>query len=330
MILSIHWAEFMLTEPNENVWWVEFIPESGKITRISSKVIGTKKSRKVLESTSRLLLDISRGKRTRRDFKVFPGVADEEWVLVDSHEDVMLPSPGRWRKVEIGSPFTSAMHLELFLEENRIDIRVNRYNLSTELNQASITELQNNPMYSLDFYLIEDNNPDRLVSIISVDKDKLLSYNKISVEVPGLSKFMETKRISIHGRDIITSCSYDFKKTNIVTDSDLDNKRWLQTGFTKAEAHVLFTQYQNDIVLDSQLQPHDIHLFNGKDRINVLVCDGGPDYIAGGLQLDTTQLCNQKRIKINCDFKWPSKPLLLYRNSHINMYYKETLDANEH
>jgi len=321
----------MLNEVSEDpTWWVEFIPETGKITRVSSRLIDSRPSRKVLETQNRLLQKISRGIRTRRDFVVLPDITGKEYSLVDSHEDILLPPPGRWRHIQIGSVFTSAIHLELNLEKNIVLLRLNRSQISSELNSATLKELVSNPMYSLDFYLVEDNNPDRLVEIISVDKKQLMSYNSFEVEVPGLQKFMETKNISIYGRDIVGSCSYDFVKVDLSRNLETQNKRWLQTGYKNLEANVLISQQDGVVTLTSNLQQHDIHLFGGKDKINILICDDTPDAICGALQVKTIDLCQMKEIEIESDMIWPEQPLILYRNNHINMYYKETQNANQH
>jgi len=318
-----------LSEQDSQTWWIEFLPDSGKITRLSSREITPKEDRLLHVSSNTALTQVSSGQRVRRDFKIQSGFLSNDWILVDKLSDVSIVDERIWYKVPEAASAENAIHFDLYLDNNLLRATVNRGVLRKVINDVSLHTVASNDEFVMDVYLIQDNNMDNLIQIIEIDKMELLKNGIVEVEVPGLRKYVETKSISIYVRNIVQTYSFAYRDSIIYTDDVLENKRWLQSNQHSHQSHILFTNIDNKLYVNSKISSNDKHLFRSKPTFDILVCDGTPDRLVGDISIPSEELySNDQEVVVEHELDWPEDPLLIYRNRNINIAYKETCNVN--
>ena len=87
---------------------------------------------------------------------------------------------------------------------------------------------------------------------------------------------------------------------------------------TKTKTDINIKVVDNTLNITSELNESQLYYFGGKNSLKIVVCDTVVDNFVGAFEIKVDQLLRNKA-NTTIDFKWPKKPLLIYKNNYLKL-----------
>jgi hypothetical protein len=207
-----------------------------------------------------------------------------------------------------------------------MNIRVNYENLKRSMNLMGIHEISKEEGTLFNLYITKKNNPDFLIQSISIDPESLLKNKTIDYELINIKTFNEWKDLSVYTRPIFRRYSVEYITEEVTSDYAEEKNATLQkvTNSDKGAAHIDIYKLSNRLIkLTSNISESSKYVMSGRKGLKFLVGDGTIDNLAGGFSVKTTELLNNKDVKVNLDFDFPDNPIIVYINKYVSVRYNK-------
>lgn len=305
---------------NSRNFWVQYDPESGKIIRISPRLIKDTDIYSVLESDSDICADIvSRNKSMRKHLVLYDRI-NEQWIVTEKPTLSDIETFKTVKITEVNNNANSTMKIIVDKTSSIMIITLDKVKLGKQFN---VTDLNNVDTDMLNVYVTKYKSPDNLIATIKPDLDALLRngivyidtkldvyWDNISMYVPhlldGYSSTILEKRI--------TAGNANTNLTTVVEDNA--DFKLINIGNRK----IRFTLGHVD----------NVHAIASNKNLTFLVSKNNPDHVIGIIEVPVVDLFCNKPVDIDISFDIPEDPCIIFKNMNHTVQYIGVQDANKY
>ena len=192
--------------------------------------------------------------------------------------------------------------------------------------EKNISFLNSNPKYVgsvsdvkhfgkyLDNYLIDKNEKFNFVHPIAGTLDEKIT------------KHVDWSNISMYAKPVFENYGFKLLATRSIAKSAGSNKI-LRQASTDEKTSININVVDNQLTVNSDLTKDLLYFFEGSSVLKFIVCNEQPDNFVGAVSVPVNLLIDNNTITTTIDFKWPEKPLLLYKSNYITLSTGEKYDT---
>jgi hypothetical protein len=310
----------------QNKWWITYDKKTSQVKGVSPTLVTSKKF-SVVESKNECCQRILSGNHSLRNFGMVWDMANDRWDIGEKSYRLNIRQLSRKLfNIVNNNPLNSDVHLTFNMTKNIMNIRVNYENLKRSMNLMGIHEISKEEGTLFNLYITKKNNPDFLIQSISIDPESLLKNKTIDYELINIKTFNEWKDLSVYTRPIFRRYSVEYITEEVTSDYAEEKNATLQkvTNSDKGTAHIDIYKLSNRLIkLTSNISESSKYVMSGRKGLKFLVGDGTIDNLAGGFSVKTTELLNNKDVKVNLDFDFPDNPIIVYINKYVSVRYNK-------
>lgn len=304
----------------KRTWWIKYDVSNNKILGVSTKEIQPSKKFNVIESSSDICRDISRGRTRLRDCGLVWDFENECWDIDYKSDTLVLQEfSSRLYKIEENTPFSSDCHLRLYKEDGILEMSVNYENIKKHLNLSNISSIVKDDNTLFNLYFTHRNDPDYLILSVSVDPMTLMRRRKVRLDVSSIVSSADWNNISIFTRPILHKYTIEYLDKEIRSDYVLNKNTVLQRADATHGAHVTVSAKKRRAVVNNFIEPSQEYVVANQKDLKFLVCDGTIDNIVGAFGVTTDDLYKYKTFECDLDFDWPVSPIVVYKNKYLSV-----------
>ena len=310
---------------NNKAWWIKFNSDSGKILQISlNDIVNSEEDNIVFKTTNPICEEILAKRISVRRCAIYWDSETDAWDISEKSDKLILEysSTKNFQKIEEGTyPVDNDLFITVFKESNELEISVDLKNIKKSMNLAEISGVKARNDESLNLYITKRNDPDYLITCVNVDPFLLLTKRRVSISMEEITKHTDWDKISIYTRPIFKKYGLTFEEKRIVDVKEIDYKHVIQQCTKDDNAHVFVYKKDNNIVIDNTITESQHYLLQGQRDFPFIVCDGSVDRVCGGWRISLQNFKESKKFVIPIGYKWPDRPIILYKNKFIKVKY---------
>ena len=307
---------------NKRRYYIVFEKESGKIksiTNTSQEVTDTEKYMQT-ESWNPVCKRIIKGKASLKRYGMIWDLVNEVWDIDFRSTTLIIES--KTNKLEPFredlDPTRSEIFVKIFYEDKKILIEANRNNIRGLKNLSDITEIASSEEKLLDVYITKKNDPDYLISNITVDPLTLFRDGKQLIDLPThVNEKVDWSNISLYAKSVFSNYGWALSASAIHNQDYLGTKKILQQNVS-GRSNINIRVVDNVAYIESDIKDSEIYYFDGRPKLKFVVCNNSIDDLVGAFEVPVGNLL-QSESKVNLSFKWPETPLVVYKNNYITV-----------
>lgn len=320
-----------LTKPQQSVNRTYFIvfDNDGNIRRINSSPMAelNDKTLTQIQSTNPICKKLIKGKASVKKYGIIWDLVNEQWniskrstkLILEAEHNKLIPFSTNTNKKN------TEIFVSIFYNDNTAVVYANTDRIKSIKNLSDIKEITTEETELLDIYITKKNDPDYLVTILKLNPLELFKNGSQVIDLNNeITKHVDWQNISMYGKAVFNNYGWNLLDSQYSAPSSSTNTV-LQSSNTTERNSININVVDNILHIKSQLTTDQDYYFEGYRNLKILVCDSSPDKLVGSIEVPVDILLDKKTYNTKIKFKWPKKPLLLYKNNYITISTKEIL-----
>jgi hypothetical protein len=269
---------------------VYFDEWSGEINAISNKV-REQLHDPYLKTTDPVVMDLMKGVKNTKKYVVadlvdgFKLVEKKNYLRIKQAENYLSKLP------KIKSAVNKDLNVVLYLSDYKVEVNVSTdliYQLTGKVNSSEVKIQRDNAYEKIVLYIVEKNNPIRLIETIEIDPVDLIQQGYILYDFSNLRNTIALADIDVLTRRIFKSYGLKIKQNYVTVDYGLaqNNKRF--HTYVKDSTAEEFTTFsvspstQGWIIRSNFNNPHEHKIY--KD-INMFLTGNNPNILLDNITI---------------------------------------------
>ena len=319
----------ILTEQQQSVDRTYFIvfDTNGKIRKINSSPGELKdESLTQIESTNPICKKLIKGNASLKKYGVIWDIVNEKWEIDRTDTRLTLKTIATSKIVQFDHNIdkkSAEIFVSIYTSDNTVVVYANKNRIKGMKNLTDIQEISTNKTDILDIFLTKKNDPDYLRAILKLDPLTLFVKGSQVINLDtNIIEHVDWNNMSMYTKPIFNNYGCTLIGQKYKEAGDVANTV-LQSQNAQDKDIININVVDNVLYAKSHLASDRDHYFEDYRYLKVLVCDNSPDKLAGAFELPVDVLLSNENYNTKIDFKWPKKPLLLYKNNYITIRIKE-------
>ena len=318
---------------NKPTWWVKFNTVNGIILKVSARAI--KKPDEYQEgigitSTSNDLIgQIIKRTLPKKWVRMVYDIVNEDWGPATETDTQQMQDRGiKIVEVTGKNPNSNDIYINVFKDENRVDIKANILHIQRSLNIGEINNISISDSSLVNFFICAKHNPDRLLHVIDVDPIALIKQKQLSFTI---EQDIDWDNVSFFTRKMFTSYGIEYYDISRTLDVSFVQDRLLQTvSNNDVEPHLSIVKTPTGVRILNKITRDTSYTTASINNLTFLVCDGHIDRPVGAFGIPGETLREVKDVDIKTNFKWPDTPLIVYKSNTLSTNYLGETDAQSY
>ena len=319
----------ILTEQQQSVDRTYFIvfDTNGKIRKINSSPGELKdESLTQIETTNPICKQLIKGNASLKKYGVIWDIVNEKWEIDRTDTRLTLKTIATSKIVQFDHNIdkkSAEIFVSIYTSDNTVVVYANKNRIKGMKNLTDIQEISTNKTDILDIFLTKKNDPDYLLAILKLDPLTLFVKGSQVINLDtNIIEHVDWNNMSMYTKPIFNNygCTLIGQK---YTETGAVSNTIFQSQNAEEKDIININVVDNVLHVTSHLASDRDHYFEDYRYLKVLVCDNSPDKLAGAFELPVDVLLSNENYNTKIDFKWPKKPLLLYKNNYITIHIKE-------
>ena len=306
---------------NKRKYFVAFDSNSGRIHKISTSPQSLDIGLIEAPCWNPICKRIIKGTSSIKKYGMIWDIINNRWDFGERSTTLELVARGN--KLipfeSIDDPTKSDIFVKIFYEDNKVMVQANRSNITTTKNLSDITAVAQSENKLLDIYITKKGDPDYLIDSIGVDPLALFSNGKQIIDLnPTITDKVNWNEISLYTKPVFKQYQWTLQATVKENQNFLGTSRLIQVSSDVDNADINISVVDNSLHITSELTEDEMYYFEGKNQIQIVVCDGAVDNFVGAIELPVGLLL-QSQSYLNINFDWPEDPLLIFKNNYVTI-----------
>jgi len=276
-------------------FYVYFDEWSGEITAISNKV-REQLHDPYLKTTDPVVMDLMKGVKNTKKYVVadlvdgFKLVEKKNYLRIKQAENYLSKLP------KVKPTVNKDLNVVLYLSDYKVEVNVSTdliYQLTGKVNSSEVKIQRDNAYEKIVLYIVEKNNPIRLLETIEIDPVDLIEKGYILFDFSNLRNTIALADIDVLTRRIFRSYGLKIKQNYVTVDYGLaqNNKRF-HTRINKDASDDFSTfsvslSTQGWIIRSNFNDPHEHKIY--KD-INMFLTGNNPNILLDSITIPFTSI----------------------------------------
>jgi hypothetical protein len=311
----------------EKVWWIEFDPSDGKISRVSKRKI-TPRKKNILESTDKaeLCKKLISGITKTSTCAMIEDVTTGEWSLEEKKSTLVIKNiDNRLRRLSSGDPTMCDVNVVFYRKENNLRITLNMENIKKSMNLADIYSVSTQEHTLMNLYLTQKGDPDFLIDVLEVDPQLLFDRHSLLFDVSEALRIHNIEDIDIHTNPLFSRYNLEILDSMQLHGYISNNKNLVKSVLKNSEehCHINISIKDNAICLESFLDTQtESYRVLSRKTFDILFFNGDVDHYCGMVSVPTNNFLKKNyKQNILLDFDLPDDPLLMFKDLDLVVNY---------
>ena len=318
-----------LTKPQQNVDRTYFIvfDNDGNIRKINSTPMAELNDNTLtqIQSTDPICKKLIKGEASVKKYGIIWDLVNEQWniskrstkLILEAEDNKLIPFSTDTNKKN------TEIFVSVFYNDNTAVVYANANRIKSIKNLSDIKEITTKETEILDIYITKKNDPDYLITVLKLNPLELFRNGSQVIDLNNeITKHVDWQNISMYGKTVFNNYGWNLLDSQYSAPS-LSTNTILQSSNTTERNSININVVDNMLHIKSQLTTDQDYYFEGYRNLKILVCDSSPDKLVGSIEVPVDILLDKKTYNTKIKFKWPKKPLLLYKNNYITISMKE-------
>jgi hypothetical protein len=322
-----------LTESQQNdsrTYYIVFDTD-GNIRKINSSPVGKLADPTLtqIESNNPVCKKLIKGQASVKKYGIIWDLVNDKWnigrrstkLILESSDNKLLPFKQNVDKKD------TELFVDIHYNDHTAVVHANKVNIQAIKNLSDIQEISTNKTDLLDIYVTKKNDPDYLITVINIDPLTLFKDGAQTVQLDEkITKHVDWSNISMYAKPVFENYGFKLLATRSIAKSAGSNKI-LRQASTDEKTSININVVDNQLTVNSDLTKDLLYFFEGSSVLKFIVCNEQPDNFVGAVSVPVNLLIDNNTITTTIDFKWPEKPLLLYKSNYITLSTGEKYDT---
>ena len=314
-----------LTKPQQNVDRTYFIvfDNDGNIRKINSTPMAELNDNTLtqIQSTNPICKKLIKGEASVKKYGIIWDLVNEQWniskrstkLILEAEDNKLIPFSTDTNKKN------TEIFVSVFYNDNTAVVYANANRIKSIKNLSDIKEITTKETEILDIYITKKNDPDYLITVLKLNPLELFRNGSQVIDLNNeITKHVDWQNISMYGKTVFNNYGWNLLDSQYSAPS-LSTNTILQSSNTTERNSININVVDNMLHIKSQLTTDQDYYFEGYRNLKILVCDSSPDKLVGSIEVPVDILLDKKTYNTKIKFKWPKKPLLLYKNNYITI-----------
>lgn len=321
-----------LTKHNSK-WWVKFNKINGIILKVSAREIPEpdeyQENISIASTSNELIGQVIKRTLPKKWVRMVYDVVNEVWEPATETTTLHIEDRGiSILKVTGKNPNNNDIYINVFKDTNTVEIKANRLHIQRSLNISQIDNISSSDSSLVNFYICAKHNPDRLLHVIEIDPITLIKERQLRFTI---DKDIDWDNVSFFTRPMFTSYGIEYYNVSQNLNKQFVSDRLLQTvSFNDVEPHLTIVKSEGGVKILNRTTEDTSYTTASVNKIMFLVCDGHIDKPIGAFGVSGDKLREVIDVDIKTKFKWPEKPLIVYKSNTLSVNYVGETDAQQH
>ena len=320
-----------LTKPQQNVDRTYFIvfDNDGNIRKINSTPMAELNDNTLtqIQSTDSICKKLIKGEASVKKYGIIWDLVNEQWniskrstkLILEAEDNKLIPFSTDTNKKN------TEIFVSVFYNDNTAVVYANANRIKSIKNLSDIKEITTKETEILDIYITKKNDPDYLITVLKLNPLELFRNGSQVIDLNNeITKHVDWQNISMYGKTVFNNYGWNLLDSQYSAPS-LSTNTILQSSNTTERNSININVVDNMLHIKSQLTTDQDYYFEGYRNLKILVCDSSPDKLVGSIEVPVDILLDKKTYNTKIKFKWPKKPLLLYKNNYITISTKNII-----
>ena len=320
-----------LTKPQQNVDRTYFIvfDNDGNIRKINSTPMAELNDNTLtqIQSTDPICKKLIKGEASVKKYGIIWDLVNEQWniskrstkLILEAEDNKLIPFSTDTNKKN------TEIFVSVFYNDNTAVVYANANRIKSIKNLSDIKEITTKETEILDIYITKKNDPDYLITVLKLNPLELFRNGSQVIDLNNeITKHVDWQNISMYGKTVFNNYGWNLLDSQYSAPS-LSTNTILQSSNTTERNSININVVDNMLHIKSQLTTDQDYYFEGYRNLKILVCDSSPDKLVGSIEVPVDILLDKKTYNTKIKFKWPKKPLLLYKNNYITISTKNII-----
>lgn len=320
-----------LTKPQQNVDRTYFIvfDNDGNIRKINSTPMTELNDNTLtqIQSTNPICKKLIKGEASVKKYGIIWDLVNEQWniskrstkLILEAEDNKLIPFSTDTNKKN------TEIFVSVFYNDNTAVVYANANRIKSIKNLSDIKEITTKETEILDIYITKKNDPDYLITVLKLNPLELFRNGSQVIDLNNeITKHVDWQNISMYGKTVFNNYGWNLLDSQYSAPS-LSTNTILQSSNTTERNSININVVDNMLHIKSQLTTDQDYYFEGYRNLKILVCDSSPDKLVGSIEVPVDILLDKKTYNTKIKFKWPKKPLLLYKNNYITISTKNII-----
>ena len=320
-----------LTKPQQNVDRTYFIvfDNDGNIRKINSTPMAELNDNTLtqIQSTDPICKKLIKGEASVKKYGIIWDLVNEKWniskrstkLILEAEDNKLIPFSTDTNKKN------TEIFVSVFYNDNTAVVYANANRIKSIKNLSDIKEITTKETEILDIYITKKNDPDYLITVLKLNPLELFRNGSQVIDLNNeITKHVDWQNISMYGKTVFNNYGWNLLDSQYSAPS-LSTNTILQSSNTTERNSININVVDNMLHIKSQLTTDQDYYFEGYRNLKILVCDSSPDKLVGSIEVPVDILLDKKTYNTKIKFKWPKKPLLLYKNNYITISTKNII-----
>ena len=320
-----------LTKPQQNVDRTYFIvfDNDGNIRKINSTPMAELNDNTLtqIQSTNPICKKLIKGEASVKKYGIIWDLVNEKWniskrstkLILEAEDNKLIPFSTDTNKKN------TEIFVSVFYNDNTAVVYANANRIKSIKNLSDIKEITTKETEILDIYITKKNDPDYLITVLKLNPLELFRNGSQVIDLNNeITKHVDWQNISMYGKTVFNNYGWNLLDSQYSAPS-LSTNTILQSSNTTERNSININVVDNMLHIKSQLTTDQDYYFEGYRNLKILVCDSSPDKLVGSIEVPVDILLDKKTYNTKIKFKWPKKPLLLYKNNYITISTKNII-----
>ena len=320
-----------LTKPEQNVDRTYFIvfDNDGNIRKINSTPMAELNNNTLtqIQSTDPICKKLIKGEASVKKYGIIWDLVNEQWniskrstkLILEAEDNKLIPFSTDTNKKN------TEIFVSVFYNDNTAVVYANANRIKSIKNLSDIKEITTKETEILDIYITKKNDPDYLITVLKLNPLELFRNGSQVIDLNNeITKHVDWQNISMYGKTVFNNYGWNLLDSQYSAPS-LSTNTILQSSNTTERNSININVVDNMLHIKSQLTTDQDYYFEGYRNLKILVCDSSPDKLVGSIEVPVDILLDKKTYNTKIKFKWPKKPLLLYKNNYITFSTKDII-----
>ena len=320
-----------LTKPQQNVDRTYFIvfDNDGNIRKINSTPMTELNDNTLtqIQSTNPICKKLIKGEASVKKYGIIWDLVNEQWniskrstkLILEAEDNKLIPFSTDTNKKN------TEIFVSVFYNDNTAVVYANANRIKSIKNLSDIKEITTKETEILDIYITKKNDPDYLITVLKLNPLELFRNGSQVIDLNNeITKHVDWQNISMYGKTVFNNYGWNLLDSQYSAPS-LSTNTILQSSNTTERNSININVVDNMLHVKSQLTTDQDYYFEGYRNLKILVCDSSPDKLVGSIEVPVDILLDKKTYNTKIKFKWPKKPLLLYKNNYITISTKNII-----
>jgi hypothetical protein len=314
-----------LTDQQQNIDRTYFIvfDNDGNIHKINSSPITelTDSDLTQIQSNNPICKKLLKGQANIRNYGIIWDIVSEQWnisrsstkLVLEPKHNKLLPFLNNVSKDD------TEIFVSIYYNDNTAVVYANKEKIKSIKNLSDIREISTEETKLLDIYITKKNDPDYLVAILKLNPLELFKSGSQIIDLDtDITRHVDWQNISMYGKAVFNNYGWNLLDTQHSVPSASTNTV-LQSSNVSDRNDININVVDNILHLTSNLSSEQDYYFEGYSKLRIVVCDNSPDNLLGAIEVPVSALLENNTYTTEINFKWPAKPLLLYKSNYITI-----------